>query len=405
MTDRAALTSGHAATAEHVPTPATQRAGSFSEIMGRQHLPALDGLRALAVFTVVVGHANYPISGVPSDLGVSAFFVLSGFLITRLLVQERALKGEVSLPRFYFRRTMRIFPAYYTFLLLSFLLDARQGQHWSPALLGSALSYTVNYFNALHHHPSTSIAHAWSLAVEEQFYLLWPVVFLILGMRGRRALVIGVSLMALLAVVWRSWLALGAHADVSYLYNAFDTRFDNIAVGCALALVVDNPRVAAVAETIVRRAWFPLITLAALLISRLVPPAAYHYSLGFFVDAVLVGVLITQVMQLTSTSVWSWLENPLTRYLGTISYPIYLYHAWGASVGRHVGIGGRAGEFIAGVAATLILASGSYFIVERPFLALKHRFGVGRSAKFRAARSDDPSFFSPVEPSHGLPLI
>lgn len=358
----------------------TKVATSFRDIVDRSHLPALDGLRAVAALTVVVAHSEYLFHGVPGDLGVSAFFVLSGFLITRLLVREREQTGEVSLRRFYLRRTMRIFPAYYAFLAFSFALDARAGQAWSPALLGSAVTYTVNYFNAFNHHPTTSIAHAWSLGVEEQFYLIWPMVFVLLAARGRRPLIAGVSLMALAALAWRSWLTLGAHADVSYVYNAFDTRFDNLAVGCLLALVVDYKLVVTAAESVARRAWFPLLTLALLLVSRLAMPGGYHYSIGFTVDAVLVAVLIVQLLQLCQTRGWSWLEWRAVRYLGAISYPIYLYHQWGASIGRRFPLHEPAIEFAAGVLATIALASGSYFIIERPFLKLKARYAPEKRA-------------------------
>lgn len=345
----------------------------FREVISGSHLPALDGLRAVAVFTVVASHSNLPLR-VPGDLGVSAFFVLSGFLITRLLVRERERTGEVSIRRFYLRRTMRIFPAYYAFLLLSYALDARAGQLWSNTLLANALTYTVNYFNAFNHHPSTSVAHAWSLAVEEQFYLLWPLAFVILAARGRRALVTGVSLAALGAVAWRSWLFLGAHVDPSYVYNAFDTRLDNLAVGCLLALAVDYDTVVAAARRVAKRSWFPIVTLALLLTSRIATPESYHYSIGFTVDALLVATLIVQLLQLYRTRLWSWLEWPAVRYLGAISYPIYLYHQWGASVGRRVVGDAHAFEFAAGVVATVVLASGSYYVIERPFLRLKARY-------------------------------
>ncbi|HET9010483.1 MAG TPA: acyltransferase, partial [Gemmatimonadaceae bacterium] len=190
----------------------------FREVIVRRHFPALDGLRAVAVMIVIVGHHGYPIAGVPADLGVSAFFVLSGFLITRLLMREHEASGTITLREFYARRTLRIFPAYYTFLLVSFVLDHLRGERWGTALGLSAVTYTVNYFNAIHHHPSTSIAHAWSLGVEEQFYLLWPLGFLLLARRGSRALVEGVALAALAAVAWRAWLMLHG-ADVAYLYN------------------------------------------------------------------------------------------------------------------------------------------------------------------------------------------
>jgi peptidoglycan/LPS O-acetylase OafA/YrhL len=345
----------------------------FRGVVAGSHLPALDGLRAVAVFTVVASHSNLPLR-VPGDLGVSAFFVLSGFLITRLLVRERERTGEVSIRRFYLRRTMRIFPAYYAFLLLSYALDARAGQLWSNTLLANSLTYTVNYFNAFNHHPSTSVAHAWSLAVEEQFYLLWPLAFVILAPRGRRALVTGVGLAALGAVAWRSWLFLGAHVDPSYVYNAFDTRLDNLGVGCMLALAVDCDTVVAAAGRVAQRSWFPILTLALLLTSRLAMPESYHYSIGFTVDALLVAILIVQLLQLYRTRLWSWLEWPTVRYLGAISYPIYLYHQWGASVGRRIAGDAHAFEFAAGVMATIVLASGSYYVIERPFLKLKARY-------------------------------
>jgi peptidoglycan/LPS O-acetylase OafA/YrhL len=258
------------------------------------------------------------------------------------------------------------------------MLDARAGQHWSSARLLSAITYTVNYFNAFNHHPSTSTAHAWSLGVEEQFYLLWPIVFIALIARGRRAVVIGLTLLGLAALAWRSWLTLGAHVDPSYVYNAFDTRFDNLAVGCLLAAVVDYERVASFATRVGARAVFPLVTLFLLIVSRLETPAAYHYSIGFTIDALLVALLIVQLMQLYKTSLWSWIEWPFVRYLGKISYPIYLYHQWGASFGRRVPGHSPALELIGGVIATIALASGSYYVIEQPFLKLKKRFEPSR---------------------------
>ena len=117
---------------------------------------------------------HFGIDAVPGDLGVSAFFVLSGFLITWLLLKEYRDTGTISLRRFYTRRMLRIFPAYYVFVAASFAIDTVRGDHWRPGLGLSALLYVVNYYNAFQGHPATSIAHAWSLGIEEQFYLLWP---------------------------------------------------------------------------------------------------------------------------------------------------------------------------------------------------------------------------------------
>jgi peptidoglycan/LPS O-acetylase OafA/YrhL len=350
----------------------TPRKSVLAEVLAEARLPGLDGLRAIGVLSVVIAHARFA-SGLQEDFGPTAFFVLSGFLITRLLMRARERSGAVSLPRFYLGRTLRIFPAYYVFLLVSYFLDARAGQLWSPAFLGSALSYGINYFNAFNHHPTTSLAHAWSLGVEEQFYLLWPLAFVILARRGRRALVIGVSIVALAAVAWRSWLFLGGLADVSYVYNAFDTRLDNLAIGCLLALAVDYRNVTAVAEWCGKRSWFPIVTLLLLLTSRGVLGRAYHYSIGLTIDSLLVAILIVQVIQLHRTRLWRWLEWPVVRYVGAISYPMYLYHAWGASLGRRVPGNSELLDFAAGIVATIMLASVSYYLIERPFLKLKRR--------------------------------
>jgi peptidoglycan/LPS O-acetylase OafA/YrhL len=186
--------------------------------------------------------------------------------------------------------------------------------------------------------------------------------------------VIGVSVAALAAVAWRSWLILGGHVDESYVYNAFDTRFDNLAVGCLLAIAVDFESVVIAAGIAAKRSWFPLVTVALLITSRLALTDSYHYSVGFAVDALLVAALIAQLLQLYRTRLWSWLEWRSIRYLGTISYPIYLYHQWGDSVGRRLSGGARPVEFAVGVMATIVLASGSYYMIERPFLKLKARY-------------------------------
>ena len=374
--------------------PLTLSRPRLADVLSHSRLPGLDGLRAIGVLAVIVAHATIT-RGLPGDFGPTAFFVLSGFLITRLLERERKRTGTVSIRRFYLGRTLRIFPAYYVFLLLSYVLDARAGQRWSNAFLTDAVTYTLNYFNAVNQHPTTSIAHAWSLAVEEQFYILWPLVFVILAARGRRTLIVGVSFAALAGIAWRSWLILVAQVDVSYVYNAFETRFDNLAVGCLLALVIDYRRVLAAAECCGRRSWYSLVTLVLLLTSRTLLPGAYHWTIGFTIDALLVAVLIVQVLQLYQTRLWRWLEWPAVRYLGAISYPMYLYHAWGASVGRRVPGEVLPLEFVAGVLATIVLAAGSYHFIELPILKLKPR----RVPEIRGATSPVTSPESRTQPS------
>lgn len=311
---------------------------------------------------------------IPGDLGVSLFFVISGFLITLLLLREESATGTVSLRAFYLRRTLRIFPAYYVYILFSLAIDTVRHHPWSWQLLFSAIAYLMNYFNALHGHPATSVAHAWSLADEEQFYLLWPTLFLLLLHAAPRRRPEWVAVMIVAVLAWRSWLYLGGHVGAAYVYNAFDTRFDNLAIGCALALLLSRPAVLRAGSVIGRSWWMALPTIAALYASRVLLPSAYHYSLGFTVDALLMATLVVQLMQLSVGAGWGWLNHPVTRYFGALSYSLYLYHGWGMAVATHLGDHGEAFRLIAAFVAATALACGSYYLVEQPFLRLKRRF-------------------------------
>src|SRR5437763_9987680 len=166
------------------------------ELLRSNRLPSLDGLRALAALMVVVGHAGKVLqvgrhlpfgSGVVDawgPVGVTAFFVLSGFLITRLLVQERHHTGTVRLRQFYLRRAFRILPAYWVYVAAIAILARMHLALAPPSGFARSLSFTTDYLNP----HSWVLNHSWSLSVEEQFYLLWPVLLVLAGgARARRA--------------------------------------------------------------------------------------------------------------------------------------------------------------------------------------------------------------------------
>ena len=346
----------------------------------RTHLPALDGLRAVAVFVVISYHAGVA-QGIPGDLGVVAFFVLSGFLITWLLVREFDRDGSISLRDFYIRRTLRIFPAYYVYLAVSFAIDAARGHTWSFSLAAASLSYTVNYYNAVLGHPPTSVAHAWSLAVEEQFYLLWPVAFIWLWGRGRAAARRALLCTIVAVGVWRSVAYLGLGLSASYAYNAFETRCDSLAIGCLMAVLASSHRYRRFELASRASPLLPLVTLALLWVSRMQMGLRYHYSVGMTIDAVLLAIFIVQMLGLSRNRLWGWLDHPITRWLGAVSYPCYLYHSWGLSVGLHLLPGWPRGlVFVAGYGTTLLLAAGSFYVIERPALAIRATLSSGPRA-------------------------
>lgn len=346
------------------------------------HLPGLDGLRAVAVAIVIVGHS---FSAIGTDLGVTLFFVLSGFLITWLLLKERAATGRTDIKRFYVARTLRIFPAYYVFLVISITIDLlRDDSRIIAAIVPGAL-YFLNYYHALNGHPITSISHAWSLAIEEQFYLLWPLLFVLLARRGPRALLIGLSGAIVVVAIWRSVAYLYLDLGAAYIYNAFDTRLDALAVGCLLGAGAGFPSAQRWAALLVQRAWMPLVVIAAILCLRVWTPLVYRYSLGFTIDAMLFAVLILQVLQMGPTSPWNWLNSRALVFLGAVSYPMYLYHQLGLGAGRVIASAQPAFvQLGAGIALTLLAATCSYYFVEKPFLRLKQ--SLGHKAAPRATR-------------------
>jgi peptidoglycan/LPS O-acetylase OafA/YrhL len=307
--------------------------------------------------------------------GVNAFFVLSGFLITHLLLKEYERRGSISIGAFYARRALRIFPAYYVFLLFSLSVDAYQGDARSREVALPAALYYLNYYHAVNGHSSASIAHAWSLAVEEQFYLIWPLC-LILGLtRGRRAVAYGLIAAIAAVCLWRSVGILSLGLAHSWAYNALDCRFDSLAAGCLLAILIHSESFANKASFVDASAFAPLVTVLALSLPHIFPNTTWRFTVGPTVEALLVAVLIMQLLVLARSGFWSWLEWRPVRYLGAISYSSYLYHQWGLALGDDIArfIGGA--QFLLGVGVTALLASGSYWVIEKPFLALKTRLG------------------------------
>jgi peptidoglycan/LPS O-acetylase OafA/YrhL len=341
----------------------------LEKVLRNRHLPALDGLRAVAVAVVMVYHSG--VEAVPGDLGVTAFFVLSGFLITWLLLKERDRTGSVSLRNFYLRRALRIFPAYFVFVGVSLALDFALGDPWSRIDVISAFTYTINYRNALFGHVGP-IAHAWSLGIEEQFYLLWPFLLILLDRVGKLRQGLGWIIAGV--CLWRSLLFLGFGLPDHYVYNALDTRFDSLAIGCLMAVLTQAPRFIALAPRLAARAWYPLPVILLLYVSRRLVGPDWHYSLGFSVDSILMALIILQLMQLSTSSAWRWLDSRFAVWMGAVSYPLYLWHIWGLGLADNIT---RSSAFlpnaILGFVLSFGLASASYYGVEKYFLGIKDR--------------------------------
>jgi len=335
----------------------------------------LDALRALAILLVLTDHYQvtdhlfhtHPELGA---LGVMIFFVLSGFLITGILLREHANTGTISLGNFYRRRAFRIFPAFYCCWILDSVVDLAFHQfHWQGA--AASFFYLMDYGRALHvTNPAYSqMWISWSLAVEEKFYLLWPLLLLSL-LKKRPLLVRTVSCVILGLWAYRAFLYLVLGVSWGYLYCAFEMRADALLTGCLLSILVNEPRTRAMCSVVLRWQWLSLLPPAALAWAVLVPPANRGlFLLLWSLQPVIIAVMLLQAIYWGARS-WTFCRYRLVRAIALLSYSLYLYHPLGSKLIYllHIPHNGLASLLLVPV-----LALSSYRLVEKPFLRMRDR--------------------------------
>jgi len=323
----------------------------------------LDGLRAIAFLAVFVHHAM----GVPvAWVGVDLFFVLSGFLITGILVRERGSPHYFR--TFYTRRVLRIFPPYYLFLILSLVLlgSTFVRQSWWYFL------YLSNVRDALMPPFVSWLSPMWSLAVEEQFYLIWP---LVVALTPRRRLLWVCLVLILLAPGIR---AVVTHFSSNFrpVYSLLFTRMDLLAAGGALAILRKDqapafriltrlgPLVAVGAGTM-------FLALAIFFRSfRTSANSMIFNTVGYTLILVFVTAVLATVLGLKKGPVLKGLTNRTVVFLGTISYTMYLIHKLVLAIAQH-DIENVWLNTIAALLVTIIWAGLSWFLLEKPISRLK----------------------------------
>jgi peptidoglycan/LPS O-acetylase OafA/YrhL len=305
-------------------------------------------------------------------LGVDVFFVLSGFLITTLLVQEAAGSGRIGLGRFYARRALRLLPALGVLLILGALVVWRLGSNPDglpyPVSVLVTLSYFGNWFGA----KIGILAHTWSLAVEEQYYLVWPLILTFAFRRGRslRSLAVASAVAATCVAVIRLVMFLGGHPVPAFYWTI--TRGDGVLWGSALALAV------AAGVRWVRALLRPAALAAAggagvFAISLVVHPGDPRLFWGLLVVVELgAAVVIGHVTMHTRSALSRVLALPPLPAIGRISYGLYLFHwpVFNLVHGLSIRWSGASYTAVA-FALTFAVATGSYLLVERRALRAK----------------------------------
>ncbi|MFC7361667.1 acyltransferase family protein [Nocardioides astragali] len=322
------------------------------------HLPALDGIRGLAIAFVMVAHS--PVSGIhgAGTIGVTMFFTLSGFLITALLLQDIQAHHRVRLGRFFVRRARRLAPALLLFLAA---MGALALISTSPVMPTSsdfwgALLYVGNYTSAMDAR-DTTISHTWSLAVEEQFYLVWPLVLMCSARLSRgRWLVPLLATLISFAIIGR-YLSWDGGAGILVVSFATHLRMDGLLVGCLLAVYLHRRGTNRVPTAV------PVVTTIALVLLMFVGIRSA------FLVVVTVVPILTALMLLAATSGGAvWLAARPLQLLGQRSYGIYLWHypifALAAAADTKFGAAVWAGA----LSLTALIAHLSWRCVEEPFL-------------------------------------
>lgn len=346
------------------------------------HRPALDGLRGLAVLIIVVYHANGLVNrSVLSGgfLGVDMFFVLSGFLITALLLQEQQREGRLYLGRFFGRRGLRLLPALYFFLVLHGLYVWLTGLPLRAELeyLVSAGLYFSNWMdhvfpNAVSIFPPHGVAglgHLWSLSLEMQFYVVWPfVVLTALSLSRRTSTAVATLVGLLVAIVGYRWYLFETGVNVLGLYERTYARADALIMGALLAVLwlrVDLPRRLG---SLVVGLGAAAVVVVFILRMRLTDPFLWKGGLTLFAAAVALLLFVVLSNDLVARA----LRWPPLVAVGIVSYGVYLWHAPVYDVVARYGVTWAPPLRVAVAALlTACFTVVSWLLVERPFLRRK----------------------------------
>jgi len=362
-------------------------------------IPSLDGLRAVSLCLVLYGHLCGTTGFLPSsagsilgdlgNLGVRVFFVISGFLITTLLVDELDQSGGISLRQFYLRRTIRIFPAFYVYIAV---LAGAAALGWICLLPGDllhAVTYTSNY----HEHHSWLTGHLWSLSVEEQFYLLWPVVFAFGGAQ-RAKWVAAITIFA--APLCRTVMLVGLPETQWGIGWWFPTIADSMAAGCLLAMWKPRLERDRRYAGLLRSRWFALVPAATL---------ALNMKAGGRLQVAVIESILNLAICVTIHRAVLFQQSRSSRILntralssaGAMSYSVYLW--------QQPFLDRFASSLFQAFPLNLILAvasgAASFYLVEAPMLRLRTRLMKKRSKEAREAYRRQP----PHRLRHNVDLV
>jgi len=357
------------------------------------YVRSLDGFRGAAIALVAISHAGFG-DIIPGAFGVTIFFFISGFLITRLLIAEHRKNGRISISNFYLRRVLRLLPALVTVIVIETAVYYSENGivFWGEII--SAFFYYYNYHVLFVGDNIKALGALWSLAVEEHFYFVFPFIFL-KSIRAIGRFVFFVSIACLVVLTWRMLLVykfdiLSVSPD--YPYYATDCRIDSILFGVFLALAVENKMVR---SRIISRlmSWPCFVTgLVMLLATFIIRSEEFRQTTRYTIQGLaLIPLFACSLFGPQFGIVRALLEmNPLV-WVGKISYSLYLWHMPAIFLVRYYFP--QASLFTSAalsLSLMLMVSSASYYFVEQPFVGLRRRLHNGANPA-QLARSAAPN--------------
>lgn len=350
-----------------------------------RNIPSIDGFRAVSVMLVISQHLstknqiyaylydlNWGALALPlklirdGQLGVNVFFIISGFLITHLLVKEEQKHGKISIKSFYIRRSLRIFPAFYSLLFVYFLFQQFGVITVNKVAWLSSLTYTKYLFLS----GDWFTAHFWSLSIEEHFYLLWPFVFVYA--KGQRKTV---ACLFILIPIFSRFLVLKNTSPTVFHELSIFNRMDSLGIGCLLALNYEY----SMAFVEKHKKWLIAVAIFMILCMEYLSINTYNGLFGKALNltgvnlgpmaSIPIGVLLLYYSRPRIGWCYKFLNTKPLVWIGTISYSLYLWQQFFISGEANWYNNFPANFFLTFAAATL-----SYHLIEKPSIRLKHKF-------------------------------
>ncbi|HRP54469.1 acyltransferase [Agriterribacter sp.] len=348
-----------------------------------RYVPFLDGFRGYAILLVIIGHLYRDLIKV-ALLGVTLFFFVSGFLITKLLIAEHRKRHTILLKEFYLRRVFRLYPALLFFLLITIAFILLSGQSILVPDIMSGLFYFTNYYLVYFKPVLQSVTYPlvseilWSLSVEEHFYLFFPVLFLMFFSDGNNKLLYVLGMLLILFLFSRV-ITFFQGADLSevrkIIYYTTHNRGDSILFGCVSALLIYRYNAKFYIKYL-SSGWLFISALVLLGLIEIVPSQLFQNTFKYSFQGIAFSIIVPSFLFGNSgNGIRKCLEGKVIVFVGKLSYSLYLFH-WLAIkiITFYVPQKGLiANLFI--VVLSLILALLSYYSVERPFLSLRRKFG------------------------------